>query len=681
MRYKIKRKQADGSFVELSLDTSIDSIYRVKDGNIKSLTNILTEEYAPIDNPVFTGSISLGRKEGTTVGENSYAVGVELEASGPYSHAEGGYNTASAANAHVEGNSSKALGKYSHAEGNNCKASEWGAHAEGRNTIASGSHSHAEGFTTRASGLNSHAEGLQTKASGANSHAEGYGCTASNSYAHAEGYMTKASSVGQHVQGNYNIEDAADKYAHIVGNGSADNNRSNAHTLDWDGNAWYAGDVQANNIPYTISSKVLTTVSASDVKLKNGITVNNLSFNTDRLYYMEFLGSKKLCSLVIREEERPNNLIVNLCNITCNIGDYTIVANSDSYIDNIAIYISKLSQSDESDVSDETIPNATDLVIYEEEIKYLDSKYLESDLTLQNSISMGRVGKLAGGSTALGNIVEASGYTSHAEGSETIASGDRSHAEGLMTTASGSSSHAEGSETTASRIASHAEGSETTASGDFSHAEGQSTTASANSSHAEGFSTTASGFDAHAEGDSTIASGSSSHAEGCGTIASGEAQHVQGNYNIEDAADKYAHIVGNGADDSTRSNAHTLDWDGNAWYAGKLSQDGTPTGDNDLTTKKYVDTTLDTKVAALVDSAPETLDTLKELSTALGDDPNFATTVATNIGTKLNKPTAEGTEGQVLSKAADGSNVWVDNGINEDALNAMLTNTFGFVAE
>lgn len=45
-------------------------------------------------------------------------------------------------------------------------------------------------------------------------------------------------------------------------------------------------------------------------------------------------------------------------------------------------------------------------------------------------------------------------------------------------------------------------------------------------------------------------------------------------------------------------------------------------------TESYVDT----KVAGLVDSAPETLDTLNELATALGDDPNFATTVATKLG-------------------------------------------------
>jgi len=41
-----------------------------------------------------------------------------------------------------------------------------------------------------------------------------------------------------------------------------------------------------------------------------------------------------------------------------------------------------------------------------------------------------------------------------------------------------------------------------------------------------------------------------------------------------------------------------------------------------------------TEITNLVDSSPSTLDTLNELAAALGDDPNFATTVATSIGTK-----------------------------------------------
>ena len=146
----------------------------------------------------------------------------------------------------------------------------------------------------------------------------------------------------------------------------------------------------------------------------------------------------------------------------------------------------------------------------------------------------------------------------------------------------------EGDNTTASGNISHAEGGYTTASGMTSHAEGFKTTADGNSSHAEGFNTIADGNSSHAEGYLTTASGNSSHAEGFKTIASGQYQHVQGKYNIEDTENKYAHIVGNG-EYSTKSNAHTLDWNGNGWYQGKLSQDGTPTEDKDLTTKKYVD--------------------------------------------------------------------------------------------
>ena len=51
-----------------------------------------------------------------------------------------------------------------------------------------------------------------------------------------------------------------------------------------------------------------------------------------------------------------------------------------------------------------------------------------------------------------------------------------------------------------------------------------------------------------------------------------------------------------------------------------------------IATQNYVDTA----VSNLVDSAPATLDTLNELAAALGDDPDFATTIATSIGTKLN---------------------------------------------
>ena len=50
-------------------------------------------------------------------------------------------------------------------------------------------------------------------------------------------------------------------------------------------------------------------------------------------------------------------------------------------------------------------------------------------------------------------------------------------------------------------------------------------------------------------------------------------------------------------------------------------------------------------VSAIVDSAPATLDTLNELAAALGDDENFASTVATSLGEKapIESPTFTGT--------------------------------------
>lgn len=139
----------------------------------------------------------------------------------------------------------------------------------------------------------------------------------------------------------------------------------------------------------------------------------------------------------------------------------------------------------------------------------------------------------------------------------------------------------------------HAEGYTTTAKGFASHAEGQSTTASGWAAHAEGAYVYATGNFSHAEGNYTEARGESSHAEGNDTIASKAYQHVQGKYNIEDTATGagYAHIVGNGNGSAPedRSNAHTLDWSGNAWYQGNVKIGGTSYNDSNAKTLATID--------------------------------------------------------------------------------------------
>ena len=163
-------------------------------------------------------------------------------------------------------------------------------------------------------------------------------------------------------------------------------------------------------------------------------------------------------------------------------------------------------------------------------------------------------------------------------------------------------SHAEGKETKALGNYSHAEGNITLASGVASHAEGVGTKARGKGSHAEGFNSHALAQAAHAEGESTRADGSASHAEGINTIALGYGQHVQGKFNIENEY-KYAHIVGNGSYDA-RSNAHTLDWDGNAWFAGDVY-----IGPNNevLVTKAYVDEAIANNESVMTQSEFETI--------------------------------------------------------------------------
>lgn len=194
------------------------------------------------------------------------------------------------------------------------------------------------------------------------------------------------------------------------------------------------------------------------------------------------------------------------------------------------------------------------------------------------------------------------GQWSIAEGSGTIAKGRASHAEGAMTQALADGTHTEGYQTKATGYWSHAEGELTVVSSYASHAEGSYCTlpngtkrygtAAGYASHIEGGGCHATGSCSHAEGLATTVSGAQSHAEGRYTIASGGAQHVEGIANIEDTEEKYIHIAGNGTFDN-RSNAYTLDWDGNGWFAGDVyvsSTSGTnrDNGSEKLATEAFV---------------------------------------------------------------------------------------------
>lgn len=104
--------------------------------------------------------------------------------------------------------------------------------------------------------------------------------------------------------------------------------------------------------------------------------------------------------------------------------------------------------------------------------------------------------------------------------------------------------------------------------GQYATTEGYDTFAHGIGSHAEGAMTVARGSSAHSEGTYTSADGSNSHASGYWTGAQRASQTVIGEYNILDTAGTtttrgdYVFIIGNGTS-SARSNALTVDWNGN----------------------------------------------------------------------------------------------------------------------
>lgn len=124
---------------------------------------------------------------------------------------------------------------------------------------------------------------------------------------HAEGYQTIAMGNCQHVEGKGNVVDTDNKYVHIVGNGTYDNNklkRANAHTLDWNGNSWYAGNIKFGGTSYD---------DAKEVEQKQDIIVvsrDNTTVSTEYELvcntYQRYIIEKELTKVTLTMPETIN---------------------------------------------------------------------------------------------------------------------------------------------------------------------------------------------------------------------------------------------------------------------------------------------------------------------------------------------------------------------------------------
>ena len=239
------------------------------EGRFDSIPGKRTDEGGEIFNfytdQVYTGDNPPKEYPGNTANKGAHAQNFGTHADGEYSSASGWCSTAS--------------GGISNASGRETLASGYASTTEGWLTKATNSCAHAGGKETEATGANSFAHGLKAKATNSNAVATGEGTEASGYCANASGYMTKASGTcsstfgrdteaqqyassamgrgtiatarNQSVRGAYNIPDTVDsngngEYAEIVGGGTNANSRKNIYTLDWAGNAEFAGSVYAS---------------------------------------------------------------------------------------------------------------------------------------------------------------------------------------------------------------------------------------------------------------------------------------------------------------------------------------------------------------------------------------------------------------------------------------------------
>lgn len=357
-----------------------------------------------------------------------------------------------------------------------------------------------------ATGTASHAEGQFTSASGDAAHAEGYQTIAQGATSHAEGDQAQATGAVAHAEG-YKTK-ATGTYSHAEGCES-----------------------QATGIAAHASGA--HTKATGDYSFAAGRETTAAGENSVAMGWASTANGKG--TVVLGTGLNGSDGAVVVGNFNAPAADAAFIVGS-----GIAGF-----------VSNALVVNKDGSVLTKKGTLTTASELMSLQSAVDTKINSHRV-------TAGAKKDSVIGLAATAEGANTVASGIVAHAEGDGTQAIADYTHAEGYQTTATGVGAHAEGGTTTAEGIFSHTEGQNTV------------TTAEATWGHAEGVNTIVAGMAAHAEGNGTVAASYAQHVQGQFNVEDENTVYAHIVGNGPDEENRSNAHTIDWNGNGWFKGDV---------------------------------------------------------------------------------------------------------------
>lgn len=116
-------------------------------------------------------------------------------------------------------------------------------------TRQSGCANYAESYFGSQDGCGGTLTGKYGRTSGAYNVARGYACEARGRHTIADGSHGNVSGKPQETFGQFNVPDDTQKYMAIGGNGTDNEHRSNAYMLDYDGNAYYSGNVKIGGTP------------------------------------------------------------------------------------------------------------------------------------------------------------------------------------------------------------------------------------------------------------------------------------------------------------------------------------------------------------------------------------------------------------------------------------------------
>lgn len=400
-----------------------------------------------------------------------------------------------------------AVGKHSHAEGYDTQAAGDFCHAEGAFTTAIGI---LDYFITGIDEVGAHAEGFSTTAEGPGAHAEGYQTNATGQGAHAEGYETQAGDCS-HAEG---LHAEADNTSHAEGYYS----QATGYYSHAEGEHSKATKRGAHAEGFTTQATGLYSHAEGDSSIAEGNASHAEGYLTQAIGQAAHAEGRK--TKAIGSSAHAEN------DTTKAIGHMSHAEGSQTKTGGIGFQVKNIRL-----MNYQTILELVDIIKDDIKINQQCALYLSNaSSNFQTFIR------------PFGNIIEVDKENKLILIDKDYPNLDNIDVEDCYLIL-------ENQLINGANIGIHGQ-------------------------HAEGFETWAFGYNSHAEGNETLAAGSNSHAEGYLTIAASNQQHVEGMCNIEDNEHKYIHIAGNGkgtsASSYTRSNAYTLDWDGNAWFAGGI---------------------------------------------------------------------------------------------------------------